>query len=236
MSNSTNPENPEIPKTSSPEIPNNPSDTATLQPQENSPNIPEIPNSPDTMEAPDPTTILSNLNDQTTCSSNTNECTEAEAARIDSFTGGEVLTQGTDETGGVQGGVIYLSKDDFFKVFCGAFGGLHMAIKYLKGYDLQSLPVDKADELAREASNAIYDFAVEYPNYLGWMISSGNETMVRLGAIGGFMAMKFMCVSAEIQVIRAEQAKDITPPAQEAKNGVPGYDFAPTDEEREKAA
>lgn len=84
-----------------------------------------------------------------------------------------------------------LNPDEFHTVFCGGFNFSH----HITG--LQSLKVDKNDEAARGASQALYDTILDVP-MLHFMLKPGGKWMERGFAILAFAGPMAQSLNAEL--------------------------------------
>lgn len=84
----------------------------------------------------------------------------------------------------------FLTKDQFFT----GFGGMFTMASAMTG--LKSLAVDESDQMARQASDAIYDTAAEMPMF-HFLIRPGNIYLQRSLVILAFAIPKVEAVKAE---------------------------------------
>ena len=135
---------------------------------------------------------------------------EADAApdftSIEADLGGTIPQQSPEASG-------FLTKDQFFAGFGGAFT---MASAITR---LDSLAIDDKDKMAREASDAIYDTAMEIPMF-HFMVRPGNVYVQRALVIMVFGKTKMDAVKAEVMMKRAALAQ--------SANAQPVASMAPT--------
>lgn len=128
---------------------------------------------------------------------------------IEADLNGEIIVEG--ELPESQPGL--LSRDQFFAAFKSIFaiGG---AVP-VPPFPLKSMPIQPHEEdAAREASNAIYDIALESP-WLRFLIEPSSVWMQRLIVISTFGGLKLMAIRDEI---RAKSAKEINPKQSKEKS------------------
>lgn len=97
----------------------------------------------------------------------------------------EELGQG-DETG-----IAVLSKDDFFRVFCGVFQAASLAT------GLKSMNVESSDDRACGASGAIYDTIQDVPS-LRFLLSPQGKWFQRVLIVGAFAVPMAQAVGIEM--------------------------------------
>lgn len=113
-----------------------------------------------------------------------------------------------------------LEKEAFYAQFAGA----HKIISMMTGLRSMAIQPDEQDT-AMEASNAIYDTAVDLEWY--WMISGGGKWFQRLTVLGMFFMGKAQMVAQERQAIMAEMEKEQQKEQESQKTEAPKDDTTP---------